>query len=83
VEVNMDISELSIDELARLRDDAGVRLQRLVAARQDELKAEADRLAAINDKTVLKPSKKVKYRDGANEWSWISTGLALSEEGTR
>jgi DNA-binding protein H-NS len=88
VEVNrMDISKLSIDDLVQLRDDVGSRLQSLVSARQSELQAEVDRLAAINGKGVLKPSKKVKYKDGSNEWSgvgttpgWLSAKKALGED---
>ena len=51
----MDISNLTIDELVKLRDDVAGRLVGLIKARQGELQAEAERLAALNGKTVLKP----------------------------
>jgi DNA-binding protein H-NS len=84
----MNLTNLTIDELVVLRGDVETQLQTLVAARQDELKAEADRLSAINGKAVLKPSKRsVKYRDGSNEWSgtgsmpgWLTAKKALGED---
>lgn len=57
----MDTSALTIDELVELRESASIGLQSLVEAHQSELKAESERLAAIDGQKVSKPSRKVKY----------------------
>jgi hypothetical protein len=56
-------------------------------ARQEELATENMKLCGIFGKTVLKPSEKVKCRDGHHEWSgvgsrpsWLSAKKALGED---
>ena len=63
VEYIMNIEALSIDDLVTLRETVSTRLQSLVEARQGELRAEADKLASLAGKTVLKPVKYVHPQD--------------------
>lgn len=83
----MDISNLTIDELVKLRDDVAGRLVGLIRARQNELKEEGERLDALNGKTVLKP--KYVHPDGMTwhgrgskpKWveDWLSQGRTLEQ----
>lgn len=57
----VDLDSMSIDELAKLRDQASDKLADKVAARQQELAAEMEKLAAFGKKTkVAAPKKDMK-----------------------
>jgi DNA-binding protein H-NS len=78
----MDLTSLSIEELATLRDDAIAMLAEKVSARQKELESEINRIASLNGeapKSVVKP----KYKLNGHEWSgrgsqpaWVREALA-------
>jgi hypothetical protein len=71
----MNPEQLSIEQLAALRDEVNSLLAERVSARRRELSSEAERLGALvtqpNSKSPPQPRAKrpVKYRDGSNEWS--------------
>lgn len=66
---HMDISNLNIDDLVTLRDEVSIRLQSLVKARQDRLRAEVEKLASLTGQGPAKVSKRVMYRKGEDGWS--------------
>ena len=89
----MNIENLTIEQLADLRDKVISTLSDKVSARQRELSGEAERLSAIlgqpNGKTPPKVRAKrpLKYRDGDREWvgvgsmpGWLSAKKALGED---
>jgi len=85
----MNLEQLSIDELAELRDEVTTKLAERVSARQRELSSEAERLnALVVHHAKAKPLKaapaKPKYQKGENAWSgrgtqpaWVKQHLAL------
>jgi len=57
----VDLDSMSIDELAKLCDQASEKLADRIAARQQELAAEMEKLAALGKKTkVAAPKKDMK-----------------------
>jgi hypothetical protein len=54
----IDLDAMSIEELAALRDNATVKLAEKVAARQQELEAELEKLSAYGGKPRKTPSPK-------------------------
>lgn len=54
----VDLDSMSIDELARLRDQASDKLADKVAARQRELAAEMEKLSAFGKKAKAAAPKK-------------------------
>ncbi len=57
----VDLDSMSIDELAKLCDQASEKLADKIAARQRELAAEMEKLAALGKKTkVVAPKKDMK-----------------------
>ncbi len=75
----MNYEQLSIDQLAALRDELNSVLAERVSARQRELSGEAQRLSALVVQPKAKsdaqprPKRPVKYRDGDKEWSGCGT----------
>jgi hypothetical protein len=57
----VDLDSMSIDELAKLCDQASEKLAEKIAARQRELATEMEKLAALGKKTkVVAPKKDMK-----------------------
>jgi hypothetical protein len=54
----VDLDAMSIEELAALRDNATVKLAEKVAARQQELEAELEKLSAFGGKPRKVPAPK-------------------------
>ncbi len=54
----VDLDSMSIDELAKLCDQAGEKLADKIAARQGELAAEMEKLAALGKKAKAAAPKK-------------------------
>lgn len=54
----VDLDSMSIDELAKLCDQAGEKLAEKIAVRQQELAAEMEKLAALGKKTKIAAPKK-------------------------
>jgi DNA-binding protein H-NS len=85
----MNLSELSIDELAELRDQVTTKLAESVSDRQRELSGEVERIdALIAPSAKQEPLKtapaKPRYQKGENSWSgrgtqpaWVKQHLAL------
>jgi hypothetical protein len=69
----MNLSELSIEDLADLRDRVISQVNDRVAARQRELQGEIDRLGGVVKPSTSRPKRLVKYRDGNLEWSGCGT----------
>jgi hypothetical protein len=63
----IDLDSLSIDELARLREQAADKLAEKVAARQRELTAELDKLSVYGKKTKTVAGKKESVKETAKE----------------
>ncbi len=63
----IDLDSLSIDELARLREQAADKLAEKVAARQRELTAELDKLSVYGKKTKAVAGKKESVKETAKE----------------
>jgi len=85
----MNIEDLSIEDLVKMRDQLVEVLAGKVQARQRELSSEAERLAGLITQKAkpkaFKPSPaKPKYQKGDLSWSgrgsqpgWVKTHLAL------
>jgi hypothetical protein len=58
-----DLAQLTIEQLAELRDAVTARLADRVSARQKELQAEQDRIGGLVEGKA-KPRRPVKYRSG-------------------
>jgi DNA-binding protein H-NS len=75
----MNYDQLSIEQLAALRDEVNAALAERVSARQRELSGESERLSALVTQTSGKShpqpraKRPIKYRDGQNEWSGCGT----------
>ena len=54
----VDLESMSIDELAKLCDQAGEKLADKIATRQQELVAEMEKLSALSKKTKISAPKK-------------------------
>jgi DNA-binding protein H-NS len=84
----MNLEQLSIEQLAELRDEVISTLNDRVSAKQRELQAEIDRFGSLGSLQKPKPLKtspaKPKYQKGDNAWSgrgtqpaWVKQHLAL------